>query len=35
MDWTSWIGLLDAQDSWIAREIVQRGVAAVYVLAFL
>ena len=35
MDWTSWIGLLDAQDSWIAREIVQRGVAVVYVLAFL
>ena len=35
MDWTSWLGLLDAPDSWIAREIVQRGVAAVYVLAFL
>src|SRR5690606_32212634 len=35
MDWASWIGLLDAQDSWVAREIVQRGVAAVYALAFL
>ncbi|AXK44317.1 lipase maturation factor family protein [Brachybacterium saurashtrense] len=35
MDWTSWLPLLDAPDSWVAREIVQRGVAAVFVLAFL
>ena len=35
MDWTSWLGLLDAPESWIAREILQRGVAAVFVLAFL
>ncbi len=35
MDWSSWMGLLDAHDYTIAREVVQRGVAAVFVLAFL
>ncbi|GAA1490149.1 lipase maturation factor family protein [Brachybacterium sacelli] len=34
MDWTSWLALLDAHDYTIAREIIQRGVAAVSVLAF-
>src|SRR5699024_12855527 len=35
MEWTSWLSLLDAHDYTIAREVIQRGVAAVFVLAFL
>ena len=35
MDWSSWMGLLDAHDYTIAREVIQRGVAAVFVLAFV
>ncbi|MDN5899204.1 MAG: lipase maturation factor family protein [Brachybacterium sp.] len=34
MDWSSWLGLLDGHDFTIAREVIQRGVAAVFVLAF-
>lgn len=34
MDWSSWLGLLDGHDYTIAREVIQRGVAAVFVLAF-
>ncbi|MGO2559412.1 lipase maturation factor family protein [Brachybacterium sp.] len=34
MDWSSWLGLLDGNDYTIAREVIQRGVAAVFVLAF-
>jgi hypothetical protein len=35
VDWTSWLPPLDAPDARISREVIQRGVAAVYVLAFL
>jgi len=35
MEWTSWLVLLEAHDYTIAREIILRGVAAVFVLAFL
>ncbi|GAA4284447.1 lipase maturation factor family protein [Brevibacterium daeguense] len=35
MDWTSWLSILDAHDYTIAREVVVRGVAAVYFVAFL
>src|SRR5699024_2321216 len=35
VDWSSWMGLLDAHDYTIAREVIQRGVAAVFVLAFV
>lgn len=35
MDWTSCLALLDGHDHLIAREVLQRGVAAVFVLAFL
>ena len=35
MDGTSWLALLDAHDYTIAREVIQRGVAAVFVLAFV
>ncbi|ATG52841.1 hypothetical protein CFK38_15880 [Brachybacterium vulturis] len=35
MDWSSWLGLLDGHDFTIAREVIQRGVAAVFLLAFL
>lgn len=35
MDWTGWVSLLDAGDYTIAREVLQRGVAALYVVAFL
>ncbi|GAA1484173.1 lipase maturation factor family protein [Brachybacterium fresconis] len=34
MEWMNGFALLDAQDYTIAREIIQRGVAAVFVLAF-
>ena len=34
MDVMSWIALGDAHDYEIAREVIQRGVAAVFVLAF-
>lgn len=34
MDWT-WLSLLEADDYTIAREVLQRGVAAIYGLAFL
>jgi hypothetical protein len=30
-----WVGWFDAPDYWIAREVLQRGIAAVYVIAFL
>lgn len=35
MDWTGWLALLDGHDYLIAREVLQRGVAAVFLLAFL
>lgn len=35
MDWTTWLPLLDAHDYTIAREVLLRGVAALYVCAFL
>ncbi|MGO3208774.1 MAG: lipase maturation factor family protein [Brachybacterium sp.] len=35
MEWTSWLALLDGHDHLIAREVIQRGVAAVFMLAFL
>lgn len=35
MDPSTWLPLLDAHDHWIAREVVQRGTAAIYVIAFL
>lgn len=35
MEWASWLALLDAHDYTIAREVILRGVAAVFVLAFL
>lgn len=35
MEWTSWLGFLDGHDYTIAREVILRGVAAVFVLAFL
>ncbi|WP_114855131.1 lipase maturation factor family protein [Brachybacterium sp. YJGR34] len=34
MDATAWLALLDGHDYTIAREVIQRGVAAVFVLAF-
>lgn len=35
MDWTNWLSLLDASDYTIAREVLQRGVAVLYFIAFL
>ena len=35
MEWISWLALLDGHDHLIAREVIQRGVAAVFMLAFL
>ena len=35
MDMTQWLALLEAGDYTIAREVIQRGVAALFVLAFL
>ncbi|WP_193107210.1 lipase maturation factor family protein [Brachybacterium sp. FME24] len=35
MDWTSLLALLDAHDYTIAREVILRGVAVVFVIAFL
>ena len=35
MDLTPWLSLLESQDYTIAREVIQRGVAALFVLAFL
>ncbi|MFC7374212.1 MULTISPECIES: lipase maturation factor family protein [unclassified Brachybacterium] len=35
MEWTNWLALLDGHDYTIAREVILRGVAAVFVLAFL
>ncbi|WP_309130221.1 lipase maturation factor family protein [Brevibacterium sp.] len=35
MDWADWLLLLDAHDYTIAREVIMRGVAAVFLLAFL
>ncbi|MGO1543767.1 MAG: lipase maturation factor family protein [Gulosibacter sp.] len=35
MDWMSWFSFLDAHDYTIAREVILRGVAAIYFLAFL
>lgn len=35
MDWTGWPALLEGHEYTLAREIIQRGVAAVFVLAFL
>lgn len=35
MDWSTWLALLEAHDYTIAREVILRGVAAIYFLAFL
>src|SRR5690625_1893770 len=35
MDWTNWLSLRDASDYTIAREVLQRGVAVLYFIAFL
>lgn len=35
MEWSSWLPLLEATDYTIAREVLLRGVAAVYFIAFL
>lgn len=35
MDLSTWLALLDAHDRTIAREVIQRGVAVIYVIAFL
>lgn len=35
MDLAPWLSLLEARDYTIAREVIQRGVAAIFVLAFL
>ena len=35
MDWSVWLSLLDAHDYTIAREVIMRGTAAIFFVAFL
>lgn len=35
MNWSDWVSLLDAHDYTIAREVIMRGVALIYFVAFL
>ncbi|WP_438854272.1 lipase maturation factor family protein [Agromyces sp. M3QZ16-3] len=35
MDWSTWFAWFDARDADLAREVVQRGIAALFLVAFL